>query len=1039
MSRQSPDFTPLQWEFLSLIEAFNEPVSIDVIGTLVPLPPGEFLDLLRKCDSNQWIHRSEDDLFGFSSEVPESVQSRLEKINSREKISKVIDLIEKNNLLAKVAPSAFSRLLQKSGNGKKAVRLEIDLAIDALKSGNREIAKRHITVIESLLPSMDEPLTTDDWFIPAAIELSQYCLARMVGFNQLFNLLEKAIVLAEKIGDERSWTLAHFLIGKASWGADRPKEAVSFLSKAKAKAEALGDHDMLTQSSGYIGIYYFIKGLHDKAVSYLETAVQIAEDNEAYATNYEAPLLLAYCDVDRGEFHRAIGKIDFFWHCALKSEDYYIAALYRAVLGIILWLIRKREEAVFHLEGSQTDALATQNMPAYWTSLYGLSSLYLSEGNIEKGLTLLNQAIQVAEKNSMKHQVFHSVFLESYLIVEQAGWELPHGWRVDELFKRIMDEPNIHLQGVALRLRAARSMVNGKALDRVIKDLNDSEALIRECGDPVELAKTQLEKARYYLRKKENENARELAYEAYQGMSGYSEIFFPDDLRFLLKSAKSQVASQKKPDDIIEPVVQMLEELIPGPSHVREWDTLLSALSRFFRAERSGLFLFSNRTPKKFELKAARNLSYAIVQADHFRDNLAVIFKSVHERKPTVIQSEDAACRAGGKKSLSVLCLPLIVNQSVLGVLYFDNSYLGNCFDFIKTPTLKRLGHYLTNIIEKYIQYGQSHKMTEPTATEKSIQSVLSHGSEFIAKDPKMIHILNQAKRQAKSDASVLILGDTGVGKEVLARWIHRNSLRNQKPFVVVDLTTIPENLMESELFGHEKGAFTGADSQKVGRVELADQGTLFIDEIGEVSRDLQIKLLRLLQEKSFMRIGGTKTFTSDFRLITATNRNLAEEITAGRFREDLYYRLNVLALTIPPLRQRTKDILPLARYYLARYTKKYNMSIAALTVDQEASMVGYNWPGNVRELKNVIERAVIVSENDQLEFNFSAQPVCSEDNPFFDLPTLDEVQRRYIRFVLDRTQGKIGGPGGAAEILGMKRTSVNSRIKRLGLGLVRK
>ncbi len=1034
MSEANPDFTPLQWEFLSVMEAFKEPVSIDVIGTLAPLPPGEFLNLLRKCDATKWIDRSEDDLFSLSSEVPAGVLSKMEKINSSAKISKMIDLLEANNLADHVSRRAFARLLQQSGRGKRAFKLEIDLAIDALKNGDRDIARKHLQQIEHRLPSIEPSTANDAWFISSGIELSRYCQARAVGLNLIPQLLEKVIKKAEQIGDERSWTIANLLIGRSYWGTNRMQDAVSYLSKGKSKAEELGDHDITTQASLYIGIYYFLKGLQHKATDYLETAIRFTEDTEDYLTAYEAPILLAYCDIDRGEFHRAIGKIDFFRHCALRREDYYTASLYRAVLGIILSLIKKRKEAVFHLEHSQTDALATQNMVAYWTSLYGLASLYLSEGDIEKGLLLLKQAIQVAEKSGMGHQIFHSIFLESYYKAEQAGWELPPGWRFEEQFKRIMAEPNIHTRGAALRINAARLMAEGKDAEQGIMDLEASEQLLKECDDPVELARTQLGKARYYLKHKNYEKAQELAYEAYHGMSGYSEIFYPDDLRFLLRSEKGDDTPQPETDNIIDPFIQMLEELIPGPSDLRELDTLLSALCRFFRAERACLFVFNGSTEKHFELKAARNLSHTIVHSDHFHSSLAIVLKSFHEKQTIVIQSGTVADKSKDKKRLSILCLPLIVNLNVIGILYFDNSYLGNCFDFINTPTLKRLGHHLTNIIEKYMKYGQSAAVTKPPVIHKSIPDIPPSRYEIISKDPKMIRVLNQAKRQATSDAAVLILGETGVGKEVLGQWIHRNSRRNDRPFVVVDLTAIPENLIESELFGHEKGSFTGAYKQKVGRVELAHQGTLFIDEIGDISRELQIKLLRLIQEKTFVRIGGTKTLTSDFRLITATNRNIAEDVANGRFREDLYYRLNVLEMTVPPLRQRPGDILPLARYYLTYYTKKYNRSLPALDTDQEADLTGYHWPGNVRELKNIIERAVIVTETDYLEFNFSIQPVFSEENPFSDSPTLDEIQRRYIQFILNRTAGRIGGPGGAAEILGMKRTSVHSRMKRLGL-----
>jgi transcriptional regulator with GAF, ATPase, and Fis domain len=249
-----------------------------------------------------------------------------------------------------------------------------------------------------------------------------------------------------------------------------------------------------------------------------------------------------------------------------------------------------------------------------------------------------------------------------------------------------------------------------------------------------------------------------------------------------------------------------------------------------------------------------------------------------------------------------------------------------------------------------------------------------------------------------------------------------------------VNIAAMPETLVESELFGYEKGAFTGADRQKIGLVELAHQGTLFIDEIGEIPQNIQAKLLRLFQEKSFMRIGGTKTITSDFRLLTATNRNLKQEVASGRFREDLYYRLNLLEFSIPPLRQRPEDILLLARHFLSHYAKKYNRSKLVLTPDLETSLIEYDWPGNVRELKNVIERAVLIAEEDCVEFNFPLRQGSFIDDPFSDLPTMNEMQRRYLNYVFEKTGGLIGGPGGAAEILGMKRTTVNSRKKKLGI-----
>ena len=317
--------------------------------------------------------------------------------------------------------------------------------------------------------------------------------------------------------------------------------------------------------------------------------------------------------------------------------------------------------------------------------------------------------------------------------------------------------------------------------------------------------------------------------------------------------------------------------------------------------------------------------------------------------------------------------------------------------------------------------------------------------------NPIMAQVISEVDKVAQTDSSVLIYGETGTGKELLARRVHRLSPRNKNPFVVVDLTSIPENLLESELFGHEKGAFTGATSRKRGRLEMVHEGTLFLDEIGEIPTSFQVKLLRLLQDKKFIRIGGAQPIPVDFRLITATNRNLEEEVGAGRFRQDLYFRLSVVPVRLPPLRERQSDILLLARYFLSKYIRKHKKPDIYLTPEDEAWLLTYTWPGNIRELKNIIERSVILAIDnrlnlakiDPLSFTGKQHLQTRHDDltdhekhfiPIDDFPSLDEIQRRYINVVLNKTNGKMTGPGGAVNILGMKPSSLYARMKKLGL-----
>jgi transcriptional regulator with GAF, ATPase, and Fis domain len=286
----------------------------------------------------------------------------------------------------------------------------------------------------------------------------------------------------------------------------------------------------------------------------------------------------------------------------------------------------------------------------------------------------------------------------------------------------------------------------------------------------------------------------------------------------------------------------------------------------------------------------------------------------------------------------------------------------------------------------------------------------------------------------ADTDATVLILGETGTGKELIARSVHNLSRRKDRPLVKINCAALPANLIESELFGHEKGAFTGALKQKIGRFELADKGTIFLDEIGELPQDLQVKLLRVLQEGEFERLGDPKTLHIDVRVIAATNRNLEQAIIDGTFREDLYYRLNVVPIHIPPLRDRDNDIPLLVEHFIQKYSKKVGKHIDTVTQNVMHILQAYHWPGNVRELENIIERAVILSRGSRLQLgNWFAEKTSEEEEPTH-FSSLEDAERAHIQRVLEFTQWRVSGENGAAEILDINPQTLYSRMKKLRL-----
>jgi transcriptional regulator with GAF, ATPase, and Fis domain len=309
---------------------------------------------------------------------------------------------------------------------------------------------------------------------------------------------------------------------------------------------------------------------------------------------------------------------------------------------------------------------------------------------------------------------------------------------------------------------------------------------------------------------------------------------------------------------------------------------------------------------------------------------------------------------------------------------------------------------------------------------------------DIVGESTGLRSVLREIATVAPTDATVLIQGETGTGKELLARAIHRLSPRSERTFIKLNCAAIPAGLLESELFGHEKGAFTGAIARKIGRVELAHEGTLFLDEVGELPLELQPKLLRALQEREIERLGGTRSIPINVRLIAATNRDLAKMVADKEFRSDLFYRLKVFPVFAPPLRDRTADIPILVRHFVSRHARRMGKTIETIPPETMDALMAWKWPGNIRELENYLERAVILTRGTVLHAPLaeleSMQDDEEDDEAASTNPTLQAAERETILRALREAKGMIGGAGGAAERLGLKRTTLNSKMKKLGI-----
>jgi len=388
------------------------------------------------------------------------------------------------------------------------------------------------------------------------------------------------------------------------------------------------------------------------------------------------------------------------------------------------------------------------------------------------------------------------------------------------------------------------------------------------------------------------------------------------------------------------------------------------------------------------------------------------------------------------KAAEATRAIPVIFLTALTDTFEKVRAFSAGAVDYVTKPfetgeLLARVGTHIA--LRREIE---AHRRSRSTV-HYLMEEIRSDRDAMVGDSPALRHVLEQIAQVSTTDSTVLIQGETGTGKELVARAIHERSPRRERPLVKVNCAALPRDLVESELFGHEKGAFTGATQQRRGRFELADGGTLFLDEAGELPLEAQAKLLRVLQEREFDRVGGTRSLRTDVRVIAATNRDLHARVAAGGFRADLYYRLNVFPILVPALRERRDDIPGLVRHFAAKAARKLGRTLDGISPAFVERARAYDWPGNIRELENLVERAIIMSNGgvlDAVELFLQAPPSGQAPSVAAGDATLEEMERAHIRRVLERTRWVIEGERGAARILGLNPSTLRGRLRKLGI-----
>jgi two-component system response regulator HydG len=440
----------------------------------------------------------------------------------------------------------------------------------------------------------------------------------------------------------------------------------------------------------------------------------------------------------------------------------------------------------------------------------------------------------------------------------------------------------------------------------------------------------------------------------------------------------------------------------------------------------------------------AKSLNVILINAGYstcaIARSVAVALSIIEKEKPDLVlvdiflQGEDTGIDLGkilNEKNMAFVYLSANSNRQIL-----EEAKPTKPYGFMVKPFRAKDVLIMLDVALYLHKSRQTEKMNSSSPQKNVPVSLPPEFSHMIGRSKKFVEALEQARMVGPKDTSVLILGESGTGKELIAHSIHKFSGRRNKPFVVVNCGTLPSNLIESDLFGHEKGSYTGAVAKREGKFELADGGTIFLDEIGELPLELQVKFLRVLQEREIEPIGG-KPRKINVRVLAATNKDLEEEVAAGRFRIDLYYRLNVFPLVLPSLRERKEDIPLLANFFLKKYGAEEGRQIRVLSSEATATLIQFDWPGNIRELENTIQRNIVLSKDvviESLEMPVSKLAASATRNINNGFKTILENERDHIMAVLESCNWKISGKGGAAEILDINVNTLNSKMKKLGI-----
>ncbi len=840
------------------------------------------------------------------------------------------------------------------------------------------------------------------------------------------------------LGDKRGEALSEMLIGAMNMcnhdGHNNLRHHL-LMRHGREVLLALDDAEDLLRVAPFLGIYAFIEGSYAEALRQFHLAInQMRQDHEDIMELF-CLRHLCFSAFNLGMFEYAEHQLQSRLRQYAPRSDNQLARTIRGQLAGCLLRTGYLDAALEHLDTAQFGISPSHDIVSWITNNRQLAYYHLLRGNLENAYHVLHSALREAEKQHYARPLYLScVLLELLTLFHKAGYPPLPCYSLEEEMERCLNGPNNLLRGVALRLKG--DLLMDTEPEKAARFYDESIRVLRSIS-ALELSKSYLRASLLYLRTGNSRKAYLYALYAWPHHEHLHHLW-PSEVEELIPDAlRNSGLNGLTSENLIRKYHEHLSAIPPSPAFSTFAINLTMSSCHVLGAQYGFLFFMGDESegPRLLASVGPDGVSDPGSRAAAMREFVHL----VREDSPQIMDKFFNAMHPGDGGRMMV-GIPLESPGGGFYVLCHDHLTDPAVRYVISTEMLGALGKLAGEALVR----NSMARFPDPHGVAASDGS-----TEIIYISPKIKELLDKVDLVADTDAAVFIAGESGSGKDLIARRIHENSGRSGE-FVCLNMATLSNELLGSELFGHEKGAFTGAQSAKPGLIELADKGTLFLDEITECGPGVQAALLRVLENRTFYRVGGTRPLNADFRLVTASNRPLHEAVENGTFRRDLYYRISSITVTVPPLRERKEDISALAFYYLHHFAHRHKrVCVPKFSQENLHLLLSYAWPGNVRELKNVIESSVLLSGGQVIELpRHEAAPRPSVETVrtpmkkasdgleacMEGLPSLEEMEERYIRMVLSLTNGRINGPSGALAILKMNRSTLYSRLRAYGL-----